>query len=519
MKVRIALTVPGVVALGAFEAGALAAVLSAVQDHCEGDDPAVRVDVIAGASSGSLTAVLAARCLLDGLDPADALYHAWVTQASAKALMRGGLQAPLSQRALRRLAAAMLAPATGDGRPRQSVPVRISAALGNLRGLAYQLGGVHDPAMHAVSYLDWGDITIKPGQDLTTPTSAEDTSALDLVLASASNPLGFGPRLVSRAEDEDRYVSLGVRNFPPSKKFWYTDGAIVDRQPLGRALAIANELDADALDDVHRVHIVIDPQPPEASAGDLWADPAAPPTWTSTLRRCVDVLQTQAVYDDMRQVEQTNDQLRWLELLCDRLRPTMQELPGPAVDALRAAFEETLAEIERAPGDAAARPPRRAVERAAGSRSGPPDPVDLLRDVVERVADLTGKSQIHLEVISPMAISKAEGTSGPALSGAFLFRFGGLLDKSLRQSDFAIGYQSALTWLRESVLAHHRTGWSFPAVRLNTRPATAGEPDQRGRTRTPLSFRARLTLAWLLLRVLLVLIVDRITTRWRRRPI
>jgi hypothetical protein len=127
-----------------------------------------------------------------------------------------------------------------------------------------------------------------------------------------------------------------VRNFPSSKKFWYTDGAVVDRQPPGRALSIASELDAGAPDDVRRVHIVLDPRPVQASTGDLWADPAASPSWTSTLRRCVDILQTQAVYEDMRQVEQTNDQLRRLELLCDRLRPSLQELPRAARDALGA---------------------------------------------------------------------------------------------------------------------------------------------------------------------------------------
>jgi hypothetical protein len=136
------------------------------------------------------------------------------------------------------------------------------------------------------------------------------------------------------------------------------------------------------------------------------------------------------------------------------------------------------------------------------------------------VADLTGKSQIHLEVISPMAISKAEASSGPALSGAFLFRFGGLLDKSLRQSDFAIGYQSAQAWLRAGGLARHRNGVDgpAPAVQPSTRPTSEGEPDRRGRMRTPLSIRARLTLARLLLRVLLVVLIDRVRAKSRRRP-
>ena len=42
MTIQLALTLPGGVALGAFEAGALAALVVAVGDLCEGDEPQVR---------------------------------------------------------------------------------------------------------------------------------------------------------------------------------------------------------------------------------------------------------------------------------------------------------------------------------------------------------------------------------------------------------------------------------------------------------------------------------------------
>ena len=55
MRLRIALTISGAVALGAYEGGALAALLCAIRGLCQGDDPAVRIDAIGGSSAGSIT--------------------------------------------------------------------------------------------------------------------------------------------------------------------------------------------------------------------------------------------------------------------------------------------------------------------------------------------------------------------------------------------------------------------------------------------------------------------------------
>src|SRR4051812_49963851 len=73
MTIRLALPLPGGVALGAFEAGALAALVVAVGELCEGDEPHACIDLIGASSAGSLTSVLVVRALLEGLDPVDLL--------------------------------------------------------------------------------------------------------------------------------------------------------------------------------------------------------------------------------------------------------------------------------------------------------------------------------------------------------------------------------------------------------------------------------------------------------------
>src|SRR3954470_24840811 len=104
MTIQLALTLPGGVALGAFEAGALAALVVAGGGAwggggalCGGDEPQVCVDLIGASSAGSLTSVLVVRALIEGLDPVDLLRRAWVEEASLPALLRAASgRAPLS---------------------------------------------------------------------------------------------------------------------------------------------------------------------------------------------------------------------------------------------------------------------------------------------------------------------------------------------------------------------------------------------------------------------------------------
>ena len=74
-KLRLSLTIPGAVSLGAYEGGALAALILAARTLGEEN---VLIDTIASASAGSITALLTARALLRGCSPTDLLGAAWV---------------------------------------------------------------------------------------------------------------------------------------------------------------------------------------------------------------------------------------------------------------------------------------------------------------------------------------------------------------------------------------------------------------------------------------------------------
>ena len=449
MTIRLALTLPGGVALGAFEAGALAALVVAVGELCEGDEPPACVDLIGACSAGSLTSVLVVRALLEGLDPVDLLRRAWVEEASLPALLHAASgRAPLSGESLQRLADAFLhAPGRPTGR-RQSVPIAVSVALTNLRGLAYRTTAGAAPI---VTYLDWGDFTATPGPGgvrFDTPTGAP---MIELVLASAANPVGFLPRLVTRSPD------AAVENFPETKAFWYADGSLLKRKPLGRTMQLARARPAD-----RRVHVVLEPLPIAVTTGRSWADPAAPPTWLATLRRSVQIMDAQSIYDDVRESHEVNERCRAVEVLTRHL----EGLDEHSREEVRAALDRAVSELGGAPtGDIA--------------------------DALARAAGVVSHQEVPIELISPDLV-------GGAVAGNFLFRFGGLLDPALRQSDFDLGYSSVLTWLDERRL--ERYGLPADAADKATRAAhdayRPSDPRRTGHSKLP--WRGRLAAARLL---------------------
>ena len=154
-RLRISLTLPGAVSLGAYEGGALAALLLACQELGE---QAVVIDSIASASAGSITGLLSARALLRGADPIQMLTRAWVELDSLKAMKTHSAAAPLSGAALDAIATAVLGPGgVPDGAPDrwQREPIRLSMALANLAGLSYALPVIDRATpMQASTFLD-----------------------------------------------------------------------------------------------------------------------------------------------------------------------------------------------------------------------------------------------------------------------------------------------------------------------------------------------------------------------------
>jgi predicted acylesterase/phospholipase RssA len=448
-ELRIALTISGAVSLGAYEGGALAALLVAVQELCREPDPPIRIDAIAGASAGSITALLAARALLEGYDPIHVMMESWVRQDSLAALQTDDDHAPLSVEAIRRNAVQLLLPPDERrGRGAQTSPIRLHMAMACLRGLSYQIGRLEGKPIEASTYLDWGTFTLDPGMAIEKLLQPDGASVLDFALASGANALGFPPRKVNRRvrpEDLAMLRSGKVRNLSASDWsgwLWYTDGGTIDNEPLGRAFDIANEIDLDGKG--LRLHLLIHPHPAAPLYDASWTQPDIRPKWVTTLARSEKIQRTQSIYEDLRRAEKTNSRIEWKTLLETELRSLADECPGPWTDRLRgvlAKIKGQKARIDRKDANAIVAP--------SLEIEGAPDVDELLRELLNLVTGLSGKDRVRLDVVSPLILPGAPWLPvEQLLAGEFLAHFGGFLNERLRLNDFALGYRSVREWLR-----------------------------------------------------------------------
>jgi len=464
----------------------LAALLAALRPLCQGDDPTVRLDAIGGSSAGSITGLLAARCLLEGIDPVYVMREAWVVRASLERLREDGTAAPVSIELLRADAADLLDPRDATGAParrvdrRQSRPVQLVTALACLRGLEYRVPSLSvRSSVQASTHLDWETFTVESGASLRSLLEPRDVSPVDVALASAANPFGFPPRLLDRRRDEHFYRDRGIRNFPRSGQLWYTDGGMLDSEPLTRTLELVRELDRDLGSDARRVQLLVHPHPTGATRGKAWADPGNPPTWLASLRRARDLQRTQTVYDDLVHLAETNTRIEWARRLFDEMEPVLTGLDDDQAARLREAVGRALTVIEGQRRALRAREPDPARATEAIDTERPP--VELLRQAVDRIAGIAGKEPIALEVVSPLVLPEAEETPvSRMLAGEFFLHFGGFLDEELRQSDFDLGYRSTLEWLRGGGLRAHGLAAELDAAALETaedayRPGTSWE--------------------------------------------
>jgi hypothetical protein len=248
--------------------------------------------------------------------------------------------------------------------------------------------------------------------DLTEPAHE---SVLDAVLASAANQLAFAAQLL-KMRRAGAYQD--VENWPASNEFWCSDSAILDREPISRTLQVTADIDDESTAGMRR-HLVIEPQPRVAGRETQWAARNAPPTWLKTLLRTLAIVEGQTVYDDISAFEDRNLRAAKVNALISRLEPALDDLPMDATRALREAL----------------------------GGSGDQSLTNLVRAKVSEAADVDGREPATVEVISPDLVKLNPGPVNDRLAGEFLFRFGGLLDENLRQSDFDLGYLSTISWL------------------------------------------------------------------------
>jgi predicted acylesterase/phospholipase RssA len=491
---RIALTLPGAVSLGAFEAGAVAALLSGVQAVNAEDPDAVDIDVITAASAGSLTGLLAARVLLEGKDPVPVFHRAWVVDPTLHQLRGEGWQAPLSSSRVRARARALLELRDVEdfGSP-QGTEIALDMALGGLRGFEYEVGRPERRVpLRATSHLDWGPYTFKGSGD------DDVAGAMEVAWASAAHPAAFPAALLDRSELRCKYEENRIRNLPPEGQplsFWYVDGGVLDNEPLGRCLDVVGDIKQD--DNAERLVLVVrpDPEPAPAKEDPAWTGRCPRPRWTVSLTRALRMLVTHSLYEDLRRVQKTNSRIRWTDDLADTLADLLKAAPR--------AREELEGVLDRIARDKAW------LDRAGKPDSGPKEPESLaalVRRVLGEATGLHEKIPVGVEVITAQPAAVGAGARSPRvrLAGTGLANFGGFLARRFREHDFAVGYHRAVAWMADSDRGLKAYGLPKPLATRAVEAATTHGPAEPKAAPRPLSLVAWVRAGKLAGRALLV---------------
>lgn len=417
---HINVSLSGGAALGAYQAGAMAALLVAVERMQEDSPDSVTVDALGGASAGSLVALLSATAHLSGIDPVAFLRAAWVEEVSVDLLMDGSERAPLGSAGLRRRMEEIIVGWEPERAPTPTHPMALHISLTGLRGLTYRVDGLRGPGtIPAVTYDDWDMFRLEPGFDRADLFRPEEGCPVDVALASAANPGVFAPRLLDRSHVSEVYEKAGITDLPSHRRLWFSDGGLVQSEPIGRVMDAHSLLDGGG---DRNVMLMIHPRAEGPSTGQRWSDPEQEPEWLHALARALELIPAKNLYDDLRRVERDN---RRIALVDDLVEVLVQHVDEEAVEDLR----RVLRSHDEAGDDL------------------PDDLEGVLGRSLREVGGTDGKRRLDVDVLTPLLLTEDEHEVESLLAGELLGDFGGFLDRRLRHSDFVLGYATTLRWL------------------------------------------------------------------------
>lgn len=474
MAKRLAVTVAGAVSLGSYEAGVLYEVLDAIHQHNSNPatlpDDQIQIDVFTGASAGGMTAIILAQKLLynagEFVGPYDnPVYDCWVKGISLQSLQQTqpdepALHSLFSSDLIEKISKDMLLARYRTAPPQPAIrhsaaaeTIRVGVALTNLNGVDY--GYPVRP--------DGKFIYIRYGDQRTRVASA-DTDNADFwePLRQAAVACGAFP-FAFRSQDVQRSANLEPRDYPATnlepwssdpQMFTYSDGGILQNQPLGMAKNLVDEIDSHD-DQDSRYYLFVSPNAKDATANDNFHEANA--DYLHLLQRLVSVVIGQAEFQDWITAENFNAKIKLLDeratglkdailagnINISALQTTADSLltlffPGGAHTSPGAYSAETL-------DDAKARIARQYSAELAALAADPAQPKAFCDSILafETAAGLGARD--HMEIYGVTAMDSQ-------LAGAGLSAFLGFFDQAFRDHDYDVGRTHAREFLTNPAL-------------------------------------------------------------------
>lgn len=479
MPKRLAITIAGAVSLGSYEAGVLYEVLDAIHQHNvvpgTPDEERIEVDVLTGASAGGMTAAIVAQKMLYAADefrgPYDnPLYNVWVKQIDLKDLLstvddgsdesESALRSIFSSNMVEKIAADTLTARYGSDHVPAAVTHMAAAKSISLGMTLTNLNGV-----------DYGYDMQPSGKFIFTRHEDQITRVLsvggtdnkeiweeirDASVASGAYPLAFRAKELERRRADYTKSTLEPWIDDPAR-FTYTDGGVLQNEPLGMAKKLVNEIDQHWNND-SRFYLFVSPHGKNSSADSSFREANA--DYFHMMKRLAKVLLGQSEFQDWINAVEMNEQIALLDAraaeLVEKLRSgelKSASLKRTADSLLKVLFKQPARRGTRRVAKIGAETladARNRIEHqykdeiamlGAGSFSA-----EAFRDTVlafETAANLGGRDYMRIYGIA---------VSEDLLAGAELSAFLGFFDQRYREHDYDRGRMVARGVLTDPVM-------------------------------------------------------------------
>lgn len=483
MAKRLAITIAGAVSLGSYEAGVLYELMHAIGTYNQAapDEKKIYVDVITGASAGGMTAAMVAQRLmydaaaLEG-EFTNALYQAWVERIS----LMGLVKMRWSEKKWHSLFSSNLVDSIGQEMLVESmhrkgsgphpaveqiggVPqtLRVGLALTNLNGIDYMIPifGSDEGGFNYTRSVDQKIFEVTADGQGDAKLWREMCAA---AVGSGAFPAAFRPKGIKRGVGEygerlpaPPQVPEQGRTYvdwtgPSPEEFAFSDGGVLQNQPLGMAkdlveAAVADRekrLDATAHRDASdRLYVFVTPHSVKSTAEKVHADKV---TIWGELKQLVQVYLRQAMFHDWIMAEGVNQNVKVLDTRASQLADVMARglLDAAALHKASSDLngllmankeEERLARLRK----------QYAIEYERVREAAGPDSAEAF---VSALATLEAAAQLDkrdkMKIVAVIADAQKE------LAGNGISAFVGFFKKSFRQHDYWVGRTKTRAYLK-----------------------------------------------------------------------
>jgi hypothetical protein len=483
MAKRLAVTIAGAVSLGSYEAGVLYELMRALRTFNEAasDGNKIYVDVLTGASAGGMTAAMVSQRLmydaasLDG-EFSNSLYQAWVERISLMQLVKmrwseKKWHSLFSSDLIDSIGRDMLVnsmekPGSGPHAAVEQINgvpemLRVGLALTNLNGIDYMLPilGSDEGGFNYTRSVDQKLFEVAAGGQT---NAAQWEQMCDAAVGSGAFPAAFRPKGIQRSVDEygdrlpaDKHRWVQGKTYvdwsgPSAAQFAFSDGGVLQNQPLGMAKDLVDAAVADRearlgpaadCDPSDRLYVFVTPHSVKSTAQNLQAREI---TIWNELKQLFRVYTRQAMFHDWIMAEGVNQKVKLLDMRASQLADVIAHgemdvaslsktasdlngmlMPNREPARLNRLREQYSVEYKR-------------VLDAVGS--------DAAEAFVGALATLEAAAQ--LENRDKMKIVAVTADAQKELAGSGLSAFVGFFKKSFRQHDYWVGRKKTRVYLK-----------------------------------------------------------------------